>query len=131
MKLSIIIPTKDRAEEIKSTITFLSYNVFFFNEIIIIDSSEKKNDLKSYIKKFDFKIKYYNSKPSISLQRNIGLKNIDKNNNFVMFLDDDIKFNKSSLHKMKGFIENNHQKYVGFGFNLITNDKIKKKEIIF
>ena len=63
MKLSIIIPTKDRAEEIKSTITFLSYNVFFFNEIIIIDSSEKKNDLKSYIKKFDFKIKYYNSKP--------------------------------------------------------------------
>jgi hypothetical protein len=126
VKLSIIIPTKDRAEEIKSTITFLNYNIFFFNELIIIDSSEKKNDLKCYIKKFDFKIKYYNSKPSISLQRNIGLKNIDKNNDFVMFLDDDIKFNKSSLHKMKIFIENNHQKYVGFGFNLITNDKIKK-----
>lgn len=126
MKLSIVIPTKDRAKEIKSTINFLSYNVFFFNELIIIDSSEKKNDLKCYIKEFNFKIKYYNSKPSISLQRNIGLKNIDQNNNFVMFLDDDIKFNKSALNKMKNFIENNHQKYAGFGFNLMTNDKIKK-----
>ena len=126
MKLSIIIPTKDRTEEIKSTINFLSCNHFFFNELIIIDSSEESNDLKFYIKKFNFKIKYFNSKPSISLQRNIGLKNIDKDNNFVMFLDDDIKFNKGALNNMKNFIENNHQKYVGFGFNLTTKDKIKK-----
>ena len=126
MKLSIIIPTKDRTKEIKSTINFLSNNVFFFNELIIIDSSKKNNDLKCYIKKFNFRIKYYYSKPSISLQRNIGIKNLDKNNNFVMFLDDDIKFNKSALHKMKSFIDNNHRKYAGFGFNLITNDKIKK-----
>lgn len=127
MKLSIIIPTKDREEKIKSTISFLSNNIFFFEELIIIDSSEKDNDLKNYIKKFNFKIKYLNSKPSISIQRNIGLKNIDNNNDYVMFLDDDIKFEKNSLIKMKKFIEDNHQKYVGFGFNLITKNQIKKK----
>ena len=43
----IIIPTKDRPEELNNTIKFLDLNRFFFKKIIIVDSStlkKKKNN---------------------------------------------------------------------------------------
>ena len=49
MKLSIIIPTKDRPKKIIELIKQLEKNKFFFNEIIIIDSSNNANE--RYIKK--------------------------------------------------------------------------------
>jgi hypothetical protein len=35
----IIIPTKDRPNELIKTINFLATNIFFFKEVIIVDSS--------------------------------------------------------------------------------------------
>ena len=47
-KISIIIPTKDRLNFLKNTLRNLDKNNFFFNEIIIVDSSVKK--INNYIK---------------------------------------------------------------------------------
>ena len=90
MRLSIIIPTKDRPYKIKRLLDQLYDNKFFFNEIILIDSSNinNKKKLTIIIKKIDSNIKLINSRPSISLQRNKGLKNMKKNNSFFMFVDD-------------------------------------------
>ena len=82
-KISIIIPTKDRLNFLKNTLRNLDKNNFFFNEIIIVDSSVKKinnynlNFLSHKIKR---KIKLIYSSPGTALQRNIGLKNINKGN---------------------------------------------------
>ena len=78
MRLSIIIPTKDRPYKIKRLLDQLYDNKFFFNEIILIDSSNinNKKKLTIIIKKIDSNIKLINSRPSISLQRNKGLKNM-------------------------------------------------------
>jgi glycosyltransferase involved in cell wall biosynthesis len=126
LDLSIIIPTKDRPSLIKKTIDQLSKNIFFFKEIIIIDSSNKfiKKKIHNIINNSKLNIKIYDSKSSISVQRNLGLKKVKKNRKLIMFLDDDINFYKDSLKKMYKFISNNTQcGYDGIGFNLINKDK--------
>ena len=40
MKISIVIPTRNRPNFLKKTLNNLSKNEFFFNEIIIVDSSD-------------------------------------------------------------------------------------------
>tara|TARA_B100000963_G_C22637919_1_gene678598 strand:- start:6059 stop:6931 length:873 start_codon:yes stop_codon:yes gene_type:complete len=135
MKLSIIIPTKDRPKKLLKLIAKLRQYKFFFNEIIIVDSSNRKN--KRYIKNKltlnDPNIKLINSKPSISYQRNLGIKKIRKSNNYIMFLDDDILFKNDSFKNMKKFIEKND--YIGYSFNYFGEnksnfyDKLKKSKL--
>ena len=71
-----------------------------------MDSSQNKKEYKKYLKsKFrNLNIKIFYSNPSISLQRNIGLRKVKKNSNYIMFLDDDVKFKKNSLRIMKKFL---------------------------
>tara|TARA_B110000259_G_scaffold174582_1_gene209017 strand:+ start:4133 stop:5062 length:930 start_codon:yes stop_codon:yes gene_type:complete len=128
--LSIVIPTKDREKLLFKSLEFLNRNIFFFNEVIIIDSSAKKltkEKLNNFNKNLN--IKYYTSKPSTSLQRNLGLRNVRKKNKYVMFLDDDIEFNKDAFKKMLGFIKNNNNDIAGIGFNLISKFKYGKNLI--
>ena len=138
MRLSIIIPTKDRPYKVKRLLNQLYKNKFFFNEILVVDSSnaDNKKKLIFIIKQADLNIKLINSRSSISLQRNKGLKNMKKNNSFFMFLDDDIIFKKSSFIEMKKFINKNEKVYIGYGFNLISKvnygflENIKKNKFI-
>ena len=120
LNLSIVIPTRNRSTMLSATIKELSKNNFFFKEIIIIDSSNKFHKLK--IKSFKnikkIKIKYFNSKPSISLQRNIGLDKVIKKRKYVMFLDDDLTFERNAFKKMYFFMKKNTD-LSGIGFNLI------------
>ena len=129
-KISIIIPTKDRLNFLKNTLKNLDKNNFFFDEIIIVDSSLKKirnynlNFLSFKIKR---KIKLIYSSSGTALQRNIGLKNINRKNEYVMFLDDDIIFEKRALNKMSVFLKSIPNFVIGIGFN--NNLEIKKNFI--
>ena len=80
LNISIIIPTRNRYQKLIKTINYLSKNSFFFREIIIVDSSDKKvTDIKKLKNKYkNLNIKIFHSKPSISLQRNIGLNKVRK-----------------------------------------------------
>ena len=44
LNITIIIPTFNRYKILKKTINYLSKNSFFFKEIIIVDSSDKKKN---------------------------------------------------------------------------------------
>lgn len=127
LRLSIIIPTKDREKLLLKSLKFLDKNFFFCNEVIIVDSSKKKLNRKKLSTSYKrLNIRYYGSKPSTSKQRNLGLKNARKKNEFVMFLDDDIEFNNNSFKKMYTFINKKSSSVVGIGFNSITNSRYKK-----
>ena len=123
---SLIIPTKERLNNLKRLVNSVGNYINEINEIIIIDSSSKKihTEIINYFKNFE-NIKVLKSNPSASKQRNIGIKNFNKKNKFLMFCDDDIVFNKNSLFNMNKFIEKNSHN-VGYGFNLI-----QKKSIVF
>ena len=123
LNLSIVIPTRNRSEMLNKTLTYLSINRFFFKEIIIVDSSDKIQKAKiKFLKSFKkLNIKIFNSKPSIALQRNIGLKHVSKKIKYVMFLDDDLCFKKNALKNMFYFVKRK-KNITGFGFNLIIKD---------
>jgi glycosyltransferase involved in cell wall biosynthesis len=122
---SLVIPTRNRNNFLLKTLNQLKNFKIKFKEILVIDSSDKfdKSFFKEICKKFS--VKFYRSKPSTSLQRNIGLKLRNKKSQFVMFLDDDIVFFKNSFFDMNKTINlyKNDNNISGFGFNLITNRK--------
>jgi hypothetical protein len=123
-KTGLIIPTRNRPNELYSTLEFLSKKKIRFFKIIIIDSSDEH--LKKEITKIctKFSVKLYFSNPSTSKQRNIGLKKLIKNKiEFIMFLDDDLKFYKNSFNIMNSHIQKYKYKYNGFCFSSTNPQK--------
>jgi len=83
LKLSIVIPTINRYSDLKNTLGCLYRQSFDDFEIIIIDQTEKFEEI------IGDKIRYYHTtSKSASKARNIGLKMAS--NDIVLFLDDDV-----------------------------------------
>ena len=133
---SLVIATRERFNSLKRFFYSINEYVNKFNEILIVDSSSNTTH-KKIIEEFS---KYKNiniikSEASSSVQRNIGIKKFDKNNKYIMFCDDDIIFEKSSILNMEKFI-NKFPNGVGYGFNLFEKNKVNfmdkiKKNIFF
>ena len=129
-KTSLVIPTRNRPIYLQNTLDQIIKHKVEFLEILVIDSSDKvyEEPINEIIK--NYKIKYFHSQPSTSIQRNIGIENMSKESKFVMFLDDDITFEKDMFQKMnKTIIENaDDENIIAYGFNQIQ--KIKKFDFI-
>jgi glycosyltransferase involved in cell wall biosynthesis len=97
---SLIIPTRNRVQYITNLLNQIKVLKLNFQEILVIDSSDKfdKSFFKEICKKFS--VKFYRSKPSTSLQRNIGLKLRNKKSQFVMFLDADLSIKKNDVEEL-------------------------------
>tara|TARA_Y100001970_G_C14075592_1_gene771834 strand:+ start:116 stop:1012 length:897 start_codon:yes stop_codon:yes gene_type:complete len=122
-KTSLIIPTKERIDYLKRFFSSLGDLVYSFDEILIIDSSSDITHKKIINNFLNYNnIKVIKCEPSTSLQRNVGIKSYKKTNKFLMFCDDDIIFEKGSILSMNNFIISNPNN-VGYGFNLIENEK--------
>ena len=92
LSLCFIIPTKDRPYELERLLQSMSEQEVFPDQIIVIDAGER--NIKWLAKKFsNLPIDYYHMlPPSLTKQRNLGIKN-DKNNfDLKRFLDEDIVF---------------------------------------
>lgn len=123
-KTTLIIPTRNRFNLLLKTLKNLKNLKIKFKEILVIDSSDKieHEKIKKIKKKFSLKI--FRSKPSSSLQRNIGINKMNKSNEYFMLLDDDIIFKKNSFKNMNSAIAfNKNKKVIGFAFS--QNNRIK------
>ena len=119
---ALVVPTRNRPKYLHNLL--IQIKKLNFNQIIIVDSSDKIN--KSYVKKIckKYSVELFDSFPSTSHQRNIGLNKAKKSNKFIMFVDDDIIFLKNSFKEMNKLINRykNNSDIAGFGFNLIDNN---------
>jgi|688.fasta_scaffold212015_2 GT2 family glycosyltransferase len=119
---ALIVPTRNRPKYLRNLL--IQIKKINFNQIIIVDSSDKIN--KPYVKKIckKYSVELFDSFPSTSHQRNIGLNKAKKTNKFIMFVDDDIIFLKNSFKEMNKLINRykNNSDIAGFGFNLIDNN---------
>ena len=80
---ALIIPTKDRLDYLKKFFISIKDYIEHFNEIIIVDSSSKKNHEEIIRYFFNYEnVKVLKSEPSTSKQRNVGLKLYNKENHF-------------------------------------------------
>jgi len=127
-KTGLIIPTRNRPKELHSTLKFFSKRKIKFFKMFVIDSSnvnlrEKIIDICN-----QFKVNLYFSNPSTSKQRNIGLKILIQHKiEFIMFLDDDLKFYKNSFNIMNNHIKKYKSIYSGFCF---SNTSLQKKSLL-
>ena len=129
-KSLIIIPTKDRCVQIKKSLNRLKNLKVEAKNIIVIDSSKDHKFRKNRQVYLKHKINFSYSEPSISKQRNIGMKFSKKYKNikYLFFLDDDIYIEKKSLFEMDKAIKVYKKKNLAaFCFNQIQ----KSKESLF
>jgi GT2 family glycosyltransferase len=123
-KTSLIIPTKNRSDQIILLLNKLILLNLKFNEIIVIDSSNiiHSKKIKSVCKNNNFY--YYRTKASTAYQRNFGLGKV-KNSTFIMFMDDDVILLDDTFLKMDQCIKKygNIDSIGGFGFNQVGDIK--------
>ena len=123
-KTSLIIPTKDRVENLINLIKKFETLNLSFHETLIIDSSNIQNSKKIYDLTKHKNLRYFKTKPSTSYQRNLGLENININK-FVMFIDDDVELFGNTFEKMNECIvkHEDNDEIAGFCFNQISDQK--------
>ena len=114
MKISVIIPTYNRANEVKETIFSIKKQLKDIEEIIVVDQS-KNYETKNLIRNLNNKkIRYIFSEiPSITIARNLGVEKASKKSDLICFLDDDVTLEKNYFKEIiKKFGEDNKIKGV-------------------
>lgn len=116
-KISVIIPTKDRTQDIVRCLESIAIQTMSPDEVIIVDSSDT-DELKSALDSFEnLNIKYVHIevakkfKGSQQIAMNVGLDN--SNGDILIFLDDDVILDKEYIKNIVRVFENDAEGKVG------------------
>jgi glycosyltransferase involved in cell wall biosynthesis len=119
--ISVIIPTFNRPKDLEITINHIVPLLGQIQEILIIDQSTN-NQTKDLIECFnDPKIKYiYSSIPSITIARNIGIKNVLSNSNIICFIDDDVNIENNYFNEISKVFVDHPEAMAVAGYNKVS-----------
>ena len=129
INFTVIIPTKDREEQLGLLMRSISTQTVLPYQVIIVDASIPK--IESSLKKFNNLNIVYRSvyPPSLTAQKNIGIDLVEKSCDLVCFLDDDIILEDNSIENMLNFWSLNDENVAGAAFNIL-NSKPQKASFI-
>ncbi len=120
-KISIVIATKGYSKNFYKTIKSINKQNYFPQEIIVVSNKRIAQNLNLnkniILKKFTSKIK------NQVYQRNLGLKNISKDTDLILQLDDRIILNQKCLYHLNEFWKKTHHSVIGVGLNQINKFK--------
>ena len=105
-KFSVVIPTKNRVNDLKKNINSILNQIEKPSELLIVDQSEKNNlGILKRIIKDKVKLKYYYKKniQSLTEAKNFSLSHI--NNDIIFFLEDDIILKKNFFKAILNIFE--------------------------
>ena len=110
LKISVIIPTLNRKNDLEKTLMSISKCDKLPFEVIIIDQSDN-DETKEFCNNFNvLNIRYfYTETKSSSLARNIWIDSLNKDSDFVLFLDDDVLLEKDFFTELENFFLNNEK----------------------
>lgn len=124
--ISIIIPTYNRAEDLKITLLKIKPFLNKLREVIIIDQSKNEETKKLINSLNNKKIRYIYSKiPSITIARNLGVKNTHKQTKIISFIDDDVTLDKDYFKNILAVFNNNDSAKAVAGF--FVNENLSKR----
>lgn len=104
--ITVIICTRNRLDDFRETLTSLLKQKRLPDELVVVDSSDT-NSLEEYLKTviLPVSLKYIHSKPGLTLQRNIGVR--DSSGDLICFFDDDTELNENYLARVEAvFMQN-------------------------
>ena len=113
LKISVVIPTKNRFQDIIKCIDSILIQTLLPDEIVIVDASDTQ-ELNSKIKEFKSektKFVYVHTKPGLTYQRNVGVK--VSSGDIVIFLDDDVILDKNFIKEIMHIFNDDLEKKVG------------------
>lgn len=122
MKISIIIPTKDRTSEICQCIDSISRQSLLPHEVIIVDSSENaylNSVLEGKIPAIMPLVKLVHVKASLSEARNIGVRH--SSGDILFFFDDDVILDRDYIKQVMTVFANDENGKVGGVMGNIIN----------
>lgn len=121
-KISIIIPTYNRAQLLEEAITSVVNQTQKDFEIIVADGSSTDNT-KEVVISFGKKIKYYNEKHTglPASGRNIGLKNAS--GKYIAFLDSDDIWLPTKLENQMNYLKSNPHCGMVYSNTYVINEK--------
>jgi glycosyltransferase involved in cell wall biosynthesis len=116
-KISVIIPTKDRTQDIARCLESITSQTRLPDEVLIVDSSDTE-ELKSTLDLFEgLNIKYIHIavdkkfKGSQQIAMNVGLDN--STGDILIFLDDDVILDKEYVKNIARVFENDSEGKIG------------------
>jgi GT2 family glycosyltransferase len=125
--VSVVIPTYNRAKDLKVTLN--SFRKFWrrLKEIIIIDQSKNKETKNLILGLKNSKLKYiYSNIPSLTKARNIGIKNVSEESKIVCFIDDDVNVRDNYFKEILKTFKDNEKAILIGGY---VRDSIKHSKI--
>jgi len=119
-KLALVVPTKDRPDDLRKLLSSLAAQTRQPDQLIIVDGSNP--DIRHIIAEFpglavDYERVY---PPSLSQQRNAGMQRLNPDITLAGYLDDDIVVEAQAIEAMLGFWATASTDIGGAAFN-ITN----------
>ena len=123
--LAIIIPTKDRPEQVRRHLQSLVDQVCELGRVIIVASGQ---DIKDIVADFEGKlpVEYYRSGAGQIKQRNYGISLLDDRTRLVATMDDDITYEPGAIFNMISFWNQHISDNIGgVGYNIINQSAHK------
>jgi glycosyltransferase involved in cell wall biosynthesis len=103
MEVSVVIPTRNRKARLISLLQDLSHSSYPIHEVIIVDASDDTAEADEYSFGDKLKVTYLRSKPSVCIQRNIGIR--AASSPWIFICDDDIEVPTDYLKKIATYID--------------------------
>src|SRR5215471_7855638 len=126
-KVSVIIPTHNRAEFLRSAITSVLNQTYQDFEIIVVDDASTDKTPEVVASFHDGKIKYirHDANKGDAGSRNTGIRN--SSGDFLAFLDDDDEWLPEKLQMQVGLLRNSRVKVGGVYTGSLRIDKTTGK----
>jgi glycosyltransferase involved in cell wall biosynthesis len=94
---SVVIPTRNRFQHLTATVKSIEAQTYQPKEIIIVDSSDNINYGKQNLQS-TIPLQWIFSKPSVCLQRNLGIR--AATSDWIFLCDDDLELEKQYMEKL-------------------------------
>lgn len=120
-KIAFIIPTRNRHELLSRLLYSIQAQTVKPNQVIVVDGSDQSIEpkIKQSLSSSISYVRVY--PPSLTKQRNAGLKALNDDVTLVGYLDDDIILEKDAVEAMLRFWEHCSEDVGGTSFNITNN----------
>jgi len=116
-RLSILIPTRDRPEDLRRLLASINGQTVLPERVIVVASgTAASREATSGFPRLNIQYIHVNQ-AGTSWQRNVGIRSLDPGCTLVGFFDDDVVLEPDALEKMLAFWETAPPEVGGAGFN--------------
>lgn len=105
LRTSGIVCTKDRFDDLRIALSSIMSQTVQLDELIIVDGGQEDYRIKAFLEKCpDAAVRYFRTKPGLTLQRNFGVRKAT--GDVIFFFDDDVVLDPDYLHEVIAVFEN-------------------------